>query len=61
MRKNSMTIEKLHSGIKISDMVDGQFVHRNYIGYSATEAKKLFREYVKTLKARRKNDENFDK
>lgn len=47
-----MTIEKLHSGIRISDMVDGQFVHQNYIGYSVTDAKKLFREYVKTLKVR---------
>lgn len=47
-----MTIEKLHSGIKISDIVDGQFVHQNYIGYSMAEAKRLFREYVKTLKVR---------
>ena len=52
MRKNSITIEKLHSGIRISDMVDGQFVHRNYIGYSVTDAKKLFREYVRTLKGK---------
>ena len=47
-----MTIEKLHSGIKISDIVNGQFVHQNYIGYSVTDAKKLFKQYVKTLKAR---------
>lgn len=46
-----MTIEKLHSGIKITDIVNNQFVHKNYIGYSITEAKRLFREYVKTLKA----------
>ena len=47
-----MTIEKLHSGIKITDIVDGQFIHQNYIGYSMAEAKRLFRQYVKTFKER---------
>ena len=47
-----MTIERLHSGIKITDIVDGQFVHQNYIGYSITEVKRLFKEYTKTLKGR---------
>ena len=47
-----MTIEKLHSGIKISDIANGQFVHQNYIGYSVAEAKRLFKEYTKTLKGR---------
>ena len=52
MGKNSITIEKLHSGIRLSDMVAGQLVHQNYIGYSVTNGKKLFRQYVKTLKVR---------
>lgn len=44
-----MTIERKNNFILISDIVNNQFIKQKYIGYSVTEAKKLFKEYLKTI------------
>lgn len=37
-----MTIERTHAGITISDIVDGFYFARRYIGYTPKHAKKQF-------------------
>jgi len=44
-----MIIEKNYAGIIISDIKNGQRVRKLYIGYKLAEAKKAFKEYLKTL------------
>jgi hypothetical protein len=44
-----MTIERNHEGVIISDIVNGQRVKQFYIGYRLTEAKKIFKTYIKGL------------
>lgn len=39
-----MTITRHHSGIEVSDIVDGYLVSRLYIGYTVREAKARFKE-----------------
>jgi len=38
-----MNIEKMHSGIRISDIIGTQGVTRLYIGYTVAQAKKAFK------------------
>lgn len=37
-------------GVEISDIVKGQYIHRVYLGYTITEAKRLFRQYRNEMK-----------
>jgi hypothetical protein len=42
-----MTIEKIHSGIRIYTMHNGYLVSRLFIGYTKKEAISEFKEYLK--------------
>lgn len=43
-----MTITRYHSGIEVSDIVDGYYVHKLYIFYTVKEAKREFsKEFLK--------------
>ena len=42
-----MTIEKNHSCILIYEVVNGYLFQRQYVGYTLTEAKKLFKKDAK--------------
>ena len=46
-----MNIEKhITDGFTISQIIDNQYIHQRYIGYTITEAKKAFKIYCKELK-----------
>ena len=45
----NMTIEVLHSGIRISGVYNGYLVSKLYIGYGKREAKRLFKMYVNNI------------
>ena len=45
-----MIIDKQHNGILINDIVNNQWEKKLYIGYTIKEAKKLFNQFIKTLK-----------
>ena len=45
-----MTIERTYSGIRISDIVGDQWISELYIGYTKTEAVRMFKRHIKTLK-----------
>lgn len=42
-----MTIERTHAGITISDLVNGFYFARRYIGYTQKNAKALFIQEIK--------------
>ena len=44
-----MIIEKIkHNGnLVISDIINGQYIKKIYIGYSLTEAQKAFKQFIK--------------
>lgn len=45
-----MTISKIYNGfIKIETIHNGYLITRKYQGYTLAEAKKLFKEYIKSL------------
>lgn len=39
-----MTIEKTSQGIRITDIVKGEYISKHYIGYSKKEAVKRFKQ-----------------
>lgn len=46
-----MQLETLHDGtILCTDIVNGQLVKQKYQGYTKTEAKKRFKNYVNSFK-----------
>jgi len=45
-----MTVEKTNQFILISDIIDNQYIKQKYIGYSVTQAKKLFKQYINEYK-----------
>lgn len=48
-----MTIERTFQGaISISDYIGGSYYKRQYMGYSLSEAKSMFKQYVKEEKAK---------
>jgi hypothetical protein len=51
-----MTIEKTYQGaLKISDIIGGQFVSRQYFGYSKREALRLFKDETATQERKAPN------
>lgn len=42
-----MSITRHHSGIEVSDIVDGYLVSRLYVGYTVKEAKAKFKQEFK--------------
>jgi len=44
-----MTVEKLHSGIRVSTIHNGYLVSQLYIGYTVKEAKQAFKAYLTTI------------
>lgn len=44
-----MTSTIQHNGILISDIIDGQYYKRLYIGYTLKEAKRQFKHDIKIM------------
>ena len=42
-----MTITRHHSGVEVSDIINGHLVSRLYIGYTIRQAKEQFRKDTK--------------
>ena len=40
---------KINGMIIISDIINNQRVHKQFMGYSLAECKRLFKQYIKTL------------
>lgn len=49
-----MTIERTHAGITISDIVDGFYFARRYIGFTPRTAKKQFAQDMQREKGSKK-------
>lgn len=45
-----MTLTNTQNGLLITDIKNNQLVKQTYQGYTKAEAKKLFKEHLKTVK-----------
>lgn len=47
MSAETMIIEKTVQGIRISDICNGQYITKHYIGYTKKDAVALFKKHLK--------------
>jgi len=48
---NVFIVRKNHEGmICLADIVNGQLIEQKYMGYTLSDAKRLFTKYIKSMK-----------